>query len=109
MPNQFVNRATRSPLSFLMVCIGLYFAAHSFFASLLVGYIVFMWIKKSIRDAQRADAEASDAKAAPAAATPQPKVDESATATVTPIKRQYAKSPVVAPLKTGTDDTSTGL
>ncbi|MBN3754298.1 hypothetical protein G3N95_15200 [Paraburkholderia sp. Tr-20389] len=109
MPNQFVAKATRTPLSFLLVCIGLYFAAHSFFAALFVGYLVFMWIKKSIRDAHRADVEASDAKAPSAAATPQAKPDENVTATVTPIKRQYAKSPVVAPLKTGTDDKSAGL
>lgn len=109
MPNQPVSKATRSPLSFLLVCIGLYFAAHSFFAALFVGYMVFVWIRKSIREAHRADVETGDAKASPAAATPQAKPDENVTATVTPIKRQYAKSPVVAPLKTGTDDTSARL
>jgi hypothetical protein len=109
MPNQFVAKATRSPLSFLLVCIGLYFAAHSFFAALLVGYIVLTWIRKSIRDAHRNDAETTDVKAPPAGVTPPQKAEAGATATVTPIKRQYAKSPVVAPLKTGTDDTSAGL
>jgi hypothetical protein len=110
MPKQFVMKATRSPLSFLAVCFALWFAAHSLFAALFAGFIVLLWIRKSIRDVLRAEPDASDAKAPPGTA-PQPKVEESPTATVTPMKRkrQYAKSPVVAPLKTGTDDRSLRL
>lgn len=105
MPNLFVAKATRSPMSFLLVCIGLYFAAHSFFAALLVGYLVFVWVKKSIRDSLRSESE-TESKAPPAQAPAQAKPVESTTATVTPIRRQYAKSSVVAPLMTGTDDQS---
>ena len=102
MPKQFVTKATQSPLSFLTVCFALWFAAHSFFAALFVGFIAFVWVKKSIRDAMRAEPDANDAKAPAAAASP--KAEESPAAPVASIKRQYAKSPVVVPIRTGTDD-----
>ena len=53
MPKQFVLKATQSPFSFLAVCFALWFAAHSFFAALFVGFIVVMWVKKSIHNAMR--------------------------------------------------------
>jgi hypothetical protein len=104
MPKQFVLKATQSPLSFLAVCFGLWFAAHSFFAALFVGCIVVMWVRKSIHNAMRAEPDTSDAKVPPTPAASQPKAEGSPPAPVTPIKRQYAKSAVVVPLKTGTDD-----
>ncbi|MFL9912000.1 HMG-box domain-containing protein [Paraburkholderia sp. RL17-337-BIB-A] len=104
MPKQFVLKATQSPLSFLAVCFALWFAAHSFFAALFVGVIVVMWVKKSIHNAIKTETDTSDAKAPPTAAASQPKAEESIAVPVTPIKRQYAKSPVVVPLKTGTDN-----
>jgi hypothetical protein len=103
MPKQFVTKATQSPLSFLTVCFALWFAAHSFFAALLVGFVAFVWVKKSIRDAMRAEPDANDAKAPPAA-TSSPKAEESPAAPATSIKRQYAKSPVLVPVRTGTGD-----
>ncbi|MGF6637119.1 hypothetical protein [Paraburkholderia sp. MM6662-R1] len=103
MPKQFVMKATQSPLSFLAVCFGLWFAAHSFFAALFVGFVVYRWIKASIRNAMKDEKEASDATAA-TSATAQPQAEAVKAAAVTPIKRQYAKSPVVVPLKTGTDE-----
>jgi hypothetical protein len=103
MPNQFVVKVTQSPLSFLAVCFGLWFAAHSFFAALLVGFIVVKWVKKSIHNAMRSEPDASEAKA-PATPAASQKAEGSPPAPVIPIKRQYAKSAVVVPLKTGTDD-----
>jgi hypothetical protein len=86
------------------VCFGLWFAAHSFFAALFVGCIVVMWVRKSIHNAMRAEPDTSDAKVPPTPAASHPKAEGSPPAPVTPIKRQYAKSAVVVPLKTGTDD-----
>jgi hypothetical protein len=100
---QFVAKASRSPMSFLAVCFALWLAAHSFFAALFVGFMVYKWVKASIREAVASEAETSDAKQLPAAPF-QPKAEPGPAAAVTPIKRQYAKSPVVVPLKTGTDD-----
>lgn len=99
-----VSKATQSPLSFLAICFGLWFAAHSFFGALLVGFIALERIKKSIRKAKRDEPETSDAKSPATAAASQQTGGESQAASVTPIKRQYAKSAVVVPLKTGTDD-----
>ena len=106
MPKQFVMRATRSPASFLAVCFALWLAAHSFFAAMFVSFVALMWAKKAIRDASKAEDEAGDAKAATVAATAQPKAEPTPAASVTPIKRQYAKSAVIVPFKTGTDDLS---
>lgn len=98
MPKQFVSKAIKSPGWLFAVCFALWFAAHSFFAFLFVSAAVATWIKRSIKPSkEEATEEAKAAKAAVSAPAP---ADEK----VTPIKRQYAKSAVVIPLKTGTDD-----
>jgi Na+-transporting methylmalonyl-CoA/oxaloacetate decarboxylase gamma subunit len=103
MPKQFLMKATSAPLWFFAVCFALWFAMHSFFAALFVLYAAYRWIKSSIRKAIKEEKEASDATAAAPAAV-KPQVETVQAAAATPIKRQYAKSPVVVPLKTGTDD-----
>jgi hypothetical protein len=66
---------------------------------MFVSFVVFSWIKRSIKAAMKEE-KVDDTKAtAPAVAAPAPADDN-----VTPIKRHYAKSAVVVPLKTGTDD-----
>ncbi|MCC8397264.1 hypothetical protein LJ656_32335 [Paraburkholderia sp. MMS20-SJTR3] len=103
MPKQFLMKATRSPMSFLAVCFALWLAAHSFFAALFVGFLAIPWIRTAIRDALKDERETSDTTPA-SSTTAKPQAEAVATAAVTPIKRQYAKSPVVVPLKTGTDE-----
>ncbi|MDR5754970.1 MULTISPECIES: hypothetical protein [unclassified Caballeronia] len=99
MPKQLVLKAMKSPGWLVAVCFALWFAAHSFFAFLFVSFTVAVWIKRSIKAALKEE-KAEDSK------VPAPAVVAPATAdtNVTPIKRQYAKSAVVVPLKTGTDD-----
>ncbi|TCK32495.1 hypothetical protein B0G84_8300 [Paraburkholderia sp. BL8N3] len=99
MPKQLVSKAIKSPAWLFAVCFALWFAAHSFFAFLFVSFAVAIWIRNSIKAALRAD-ETQEAKA-PTATVPSPAPAEEK---VTSIKRQYAKSAVVIPLKTGTDD-----
>ncbi|HXI88906.1 MAG TPA: hypothetical protein VNO24_02720 [Blastocatellia bacterium] len=103
MPKQFLMKATRSPTSFLAVCFALWLAAHSFFAALFVGFLAIKWIRSAIRDALKDEKETSDTTPA-TPTTAKPQAEAVPTAAVTPIKRQYAKSPVVVPLKTGTDE-----
>ncbi|XUW93250.1 hypothetical protein OH764_34550 (plasmid) [Burkholderia sp. M6-3] len=101
MPKLFLMKATRSPMLFFATCFSLWFAMHSFFAALFVGFVAYQWVKTSIRKTMKDDKESSD-KGSATSATPQPQAEAVPTASVTPIKRQYAKSPVVVPLKTGT-------
>ncbi|MEI5998502.1 hypothetical protein H3V53_15175 [Paraburkholderia bengalensis] len=103
MPKQFLMKATRSPMSFLAVCFALWLAAHSFFAALFVGFLAIKWIRSAIRDALKDEKETSDTTPA-TPTTAKPQAEAVPTAAVTPIKRHYAKSPVVVPLKTGTDE-----
>lgn len=99
MPKQLVFNAIKSPAWLVAVCFALWFAAHSFFAFLFVSLAVATWIKRSIKASLKED-KMEEAKAPTAAvASPAP-----AEAKVTPINCQYAKSAVVIPLKTGTDD-----
>jgi len=99
MPKQLVLKAMKSPGWLVAVCFALWFAAHSFFAFLFVSFTVAVWIKRSIKAALKEE-KVEDAKApAHVVVTPAAAADN-----VTPIKRQYAKSAVVVPLKTGTDD-----
>jgi hypothetical protein len=99
MPKQLVLKAMKSPGWLVAVCFALWLAAHSFFAFMFVSFVVFSWIKRSIKTALKEE-KVEDTKAT-AHAVVEP---SSADANVTPIKRQYAKSAVVVPLKTGTDD-----
>ncbi|SAK90317.1 hypothetical protein AWB75_06300 [Caballeronia catudaia] len=99
MPKQLVFKAIKSPAWLVAVCFALWFAAHSFFAFLFVSFAVATWINRSIKASLKED-RVEEAKASPTAtASPVPAEEK-----VTPIKRQYAKSAVVIPLKTGTDD-----
>jgi hypothetical protein len=97
MPKQLVSKAIKSPAWLVAVCFALWLAAHSFFAFMFVSFVVFSWIKRSMKAALKEE-KIDDAK------TPAHAVVAPAEANVTPIKRQYAKSAVVVPLKTGTDD-----
>ena len=95
MPNRLVLKAMKSPGWLVAVCFALWLAAHSFFAFMFVSFVVFSWIKRSIKAAMKEEKVEDTKGTAHAVAAPAP---------VTPIKRQYAKSAVVVPLKTGTDD-----
>ena len=99
MPKQLVSKAIKSPGWLFAVCFALWFAAHSFFAFLFVSAAVATWIKRSIKPSSKEEAT-EEAKAAKVAVSAPAPADEK----VTPIRRQYAKSAVVIPLKTGTDD-----
>jgi hypothetical protein len=104
MPKQLVYMAAKSPLVFLAVCFALWFAAHSFFATIFVVFVGAAWVKKSISAALKSDPNANESKEAPATATAAPiAAVEPQAPPATPIKRQYAKSAVVVPFKTGTD------
>jgi len=102
MPKQLVESAIKSPFKLMALCFALWFAAHSFFAALFVGFVALRIVKKSLKAASGVEPEAHEAKAPPAPVTAQ--AVQSVAQPVTPIKRQYAKSAVVVPLKTGTDD-----
>ena len=105
MPKQLVYMAMKSPFALLAVCFALWFAAHSFFAGLFVFFVAVYWIKKSIRSALKSEPSSNDAKPQATSATAVPlTAAEPVQQTAVPIKRQYAKSAVVVPLKTGTDN-----
>lgn len=105
MPKQLVHMATKSPLVFLAVCFALWFAAHSFFAGVFVLFVGAAWIKKSILAAAKSDPTTNESKESPATVSAAPiAVAEPQAQPATPIKRQYAKSAVVVPIKTGTDN-----
>ncbi|KXU94870.1 hypothetical protein CR51_26055 [Caballeronia megalochromosomata] len=99
MPKQLVLKAMKSPGWLVAVSFALWLAAHSFFAFLFVSFVVFSWIKRSIKSASKEE-KVEEAKAAAHAAVVQTTADDN----VAHIKRQYAKSAVVVALKTGTDD-----
>jgi len=104
MPKQLVYMATKSPLVLLAVCFALWFAAHSFLAGVFVVFVGAAWVKKSISTALKSDANANESKDTPATGAAAPIAAAEAQAQpATPIKRQYAKSAVVVPFKTGTD------
>ena len=104
MPKQLVYMATKSPLVLLAVCFALWFAAHSFFAGVFVLFAGAAWIKRSISTALKSDSNANESKEAAATAAAAPIAAEPQAQPATPIKRQYAKSAVVIPFKTGTDN-----
>jgi len=101
-----VTKAFSSPFALLAVCFALYLAAHSFFVGIFVAVVAFAWIKKSVLTKQTSEDAPKEAKAGVVAeVSMQPKAAvEPQTPTATPIRRQYAKSAVVMPLKTGTDN-----
>jgi hypothetical protein len=99
MPKQLVSKAIKSLGWLVAVCFALWFAAHSFFAFLFVSAALAMWVKRSIK-ASLKEETTEEAKAAKVAVPVPAPAEEK----VTPIKRQYAKSAVVIPFKTGTDD-----
>jgi hypothetical protein len=105
MPKQLLHMATKSPFVLLAVCFALWFAAHSFFAGVFVLFVGAAWVKKSISAALKSDSNANDGKESPAASPAAPvSTPEIQTQPATPIKRRYAKSAVVVPFKTGTDN-----
>jgi hypothetical protein len=105
MPMQFVYKAAQSPFKLLAVCFSLWLATHSFFAGLFMFAVVVFSIKKLVKARLSTENQTDDRKAAaPAVPIAPVKVAEEAAQPVTPIKRQYAKSAVVVPLKTGTDN-----
>jgi hypothetical protein len=106
MMKRLVVKAFKSPFALLAVCFVLHLAAHSFFVGVFVAFAIFAWIKKSILTKLKNEDASNDPKAVvPPVVPSQPKVvAESQAPVVTPIRRQYAKSAVVLPVKTGTDD-----
>jgi hypothetical protein len=99
MPKQLVVRAIESPAWLVAVCFALWFAAHSFFAFLFISFAVAAWIMRSMKVSLKEDRV--DEPKAPSTDMSSPTPAE---AMVKPIKREYAKSAVVIPLKTGADD-----
>ncbi|SAK73701.1 hypothetical protein AWB80_04151 [Caballeronia pedi] len=99
MPKQLVFKAMKSPGWLVAVCFALWLAAHSFFAFMFVSFVVFLWIKRSVKAAMKEEKVEDTKGTAHAVVAPAP-----ADVNVTPIKRQYAKSAVVVPLEIGTDD-----
>ncbi|MDR5826016.1 hypothetical protein [Caballeronia sp. LZ043] len=99
MSKQLITMAIKSPAWLFAVCFALWFAAHSFFTFLFVCAAIATWIKRAIKASLKEDTV--DEAKAPNVVVPAP---APAHAKVTPIKRQYAKSEVVVPLKTGTVD-----
>jgi hypothetical protein len=99
MPKQLVVRAIESPAWLVAGWFALWLAAHSFFAFLFISFAVATWIMRSMKiDLKEGRV---DEPKAPSAVVASP---ASAEAEVKPIKREYAKSAVIIPLKTGTDD-----
>jgi hypothetical protein len=104
MPKQVVLKAMKSPGWLVAVCFALWLAAHSFFAFMFVSFVVFSWIKRSIKAAMREEKVEDTRGTAHAVAAHAVAASAPADVNVTPIKRQYAKSAVVVPFKTGTND-----
>lgn len=108
-----------SPAKLLACCLVIYLATMSFFVAGFLGLLAIRWIQKTVRQmekaAEHAEAEKARAKQTQTAAPVPASASMDATrtaATVTDLtpasseptapKRQYAKSAVVIPLKTGT-------
>lgn len=114
MLNLLFKDAIRTPWKLLALCLVVYLATLSLVVFIFVAFLGGHWIRKTIQKKTRAldaaEAEAKRAEAAPPVVPAAPVV-----ATVTPAnpavapgaaqpapKRQYAKSAVVIPFRTGT-------
>ncbi|MDQ7980359.1 hypothetical protein QYH69_24275 [Paraburkholderia sp. SARCC-3016] len=102
-----LRNATTSPGKVLAVCLVLYLASMSFFVGIFVAVLAVRFfiqtMKKKAKELEAADAEAARSEAArpvvPAAPVAAAMPEES----VSPAPvRQYAKSAVVIPFRTGT-------
>ncbi|MFL9876498.1 hypothetical protein [Paraburkholderia megapolitana] len=108
-----------SPARLLAVCLVVYLATLSFFVAGFLGLLALRWIHKSFKQMEKAadlaEAEKAGAKHSQPAATVPASAGVDATRTAATVidltsaspepaapKRQYAKSAVVIPLKTGT-------
>jgi large-conductance mechanosensitive channel len=99
MQKHLVSKAMNLPGWLVAVCFALWLAAHSFLVFMFVSFAVFLWIKRSIKATMREEKVEETKGTAHTVAAPTP-----ADVNIMPIKRQYAKSAVVVPFKTGTDD-----
>jgi hypothetical protein len=99
--------AIRSPFKLLAACIVAYLAATSFFVALFIAVLAVRFftqtMKKKTKDLEAAAADAARAEASKLVRPASPAVTVAAEETVAPTPaRQYAKSAVVIPFKTGT-------
>lgn len=101
-----VIKAFKSPFALAAVCFVLYLAAHSFLVGVFVAFSAFVWTNKSIQAKLKSESAASEMKGVnptvvtvPSKASGEPQIP-----VPTSIRRQYAKSAVVIPIKTGTDN-----
>jgi hypothetical protein len=95
------KQVLRSPVKLFLLCLVLFMAAQSFFVALVLGLLVVGYVKGLIRQ-QAKDAMAKAKAEEPVAATPAQQAP-AATRTVEPqSQREYAKSAVVIPFRSGT-------
>ncbi|MFL9995243.1 hypothetical protein PQR34_32400 [Paraburkholderia sediminicola] len=106
--------AIKTPWKLLALCLVVYLATLSLVVLIFVGFLAGHWLRKTIQqktkaleaaeaEAKRAEAATPIVPAAPVVATVTPANPAVAPAAAQPIpKRQYAKSAVVIPFRTGT-------
>ncbi|MGQ7932225.1 hypothetical protein [Paraburkholderia sp. D1E] len=104
--------ATKTPWKLLALCLVVYLATLSLVVFIFVAFLAGHWLRKTIQqktkaleaaEAKRAEAATPVVPAAPAVATVTPANPAVAPAAAQPApKRQYAKSAVVIPFRTGT-------
>ncbi|WGS55097.1 hypothetical protein LFL96_34670 (plasmid) [Paraburkholderia sp. D15] len=108
--------AIKTPWKLLALCLVVYLAATSLIVAIFLAFLGYAWVRKAIQQQAKtlaaAEAEAARAESAPPVVPVAPAVATGvAAAPAAPAdapqpapKRQYAKSAVVIPLKTGTRD-----
>ena len=106
MPDHSFEFSPKLLMKLLAASFLLYIASQSFFVAIFLVLAVGTFIKRKFSKS-KSDSASHDAKNAPAAAAPNhaavvPPQPQPVQAAVP--KRQYARSAVVIPLKTGTDD-----
>jgi hypothetical protein len=99
--------AIRSPFKLLAICMVAYLAATSFFVGIFVAVLAVRFfiqtMKKKAKELEAADAEAARAEAAKPVVPASPAKAATPEEAVAPAPvRQYAKSAVVIPFRTGT-------
>jgi hypothetical protein len=107
MPFSLTKQVLRSPVKLFLLCLVLYLASRSFFVAgalmlMAIGYVRGLIRQQAKETMARAKAE-SDAEASRSVATPPAKQAPIATGSSGPQpQREYAKSAVILPFKTGT-------
>jgi hypothetical protein len=102
-----LRNAIRSPGKLLAICMVVYLAATSFFVAFFVAVLAVRFfiqtMKKKAKELEAADAEAARSEAARPVVPAAPVTAATPEESVSPAPvRQYAKSAVVIPFRTGT-------